>query len=173
MVIGVIYEIIRNGVTMAGVELFEKCLGNLLLLVAELRYKAIGLNLSVISHLIEVEVRKDRLDGIELVRTDGWLSGLTVFGVDVDVDPIIPDPFLGGRRDAGMTLGDPSMTAVDVRVRKPCARNPYSGSASSSAESVVSSRPTNAEGGALLPKVPSYSGKEFDTASESKKAHDE
>lgn len=96
MVVAVVDEVIRDGMTMASVEFLEQGLGSLLLLVAELLYEAIGLNLSVISHLTEVEVREDRPDGIELVRTDGWLSWLTVFGVDVDIDPVVPDPFLGG-----------------------------------------------------------------------------
>jgi len=96
MVVAVVDEIIRDGMTVAGVELLEEGLGGLLLLVAKLLDEAVGLNLSVISHLTEVEVRKDRLDGIELVRTDWWLSWLTVLGVNVDVNPVIPNPFLGG-----------------------------------------------------------------------------
>ena len=94
MVVAVVDEIIRDGMSVAGVELLEEGLGGLLLLVAKLLDEAVGLNLSVISHLTEVEVRKDRLDGIELVRTDWWLSWLTVLGVNVDVNPVIPDPFL-------------------------------------------------------------------------------
>jgi hypothetical protein len=96
MVVAVVDEIIRDGMTVAGVEFLEEGLGGLRLLVAKLLDEAVGLNLSVISHLTEVEVRKDRLDGIELVRTDWCLSWLTVLGVNVDVNPGVPDPFLGG-----------------------------------------------------------------------------
>jgi len=96
MVVAVIDEVVGDGVTVAVIELLEEGLGGLLLLVAKLLDEAVGLNLSVISHLTEVEVRKDRLDGIELVRTDWWLSWLTVLGVNVDVNPVVPDPLLGG-----------------------------------------------------------------------------
>ena len=58
MVVAVVDEIIRDGMPVAGVELLEEGLGGLLLLVAKLLDEAVGLNLSVISHLTEVEVRK-------------------------------------------------------------------------------------------------------------------
>ena len=58
MVVAVVDEVIRDGMSVAGVEFLEEGLGGLLLLVAKLLDEAVGLNLSVISHLTEVEVRK-------------------------------------------------------------------------------------------------------------------
>ena len=54
VVVAVVNEVIGNGMPILCVELFEKCLGNLLLLVAELLDEAISLNFSIVTHLAEV-----------------------------------------------------------------------------------------------------------------------
>ena len=94
MVIGVIYEIIRDGVTMAGVELLEECLGCFLLLEAELIDEAICLDFPKTAYLTKVKVRGDRLDGVQLIRTYRILSGLTIRCADGDIDSVITEPGL-------------------------------------------------------------------------------
>lgn len=92
MVVGVIDEVIRDGVTMAGVELLEECLGCFLLLEAELLDETISLNLTKPAHLTQVKVRGDGLDGIELIGADGCLPRCPIRGMDGDINPVIPDP---------------------------------------------------------------------------------
>jgi len=171
MVVAVVNDVIGNGMPVLCVELFEKCLGHLLTLEAELLDEAVGLDLPVIGHLTQVEIGANRPDGIELVGTDGWLSGLTVFGVDIDSEPIVADPFLGRHRDTGMSLCHTGVAAVDIRVRKPSSRNPHGGSASSGSERVVGSRPPNAERRALLPDVPTNTRQDLNATSEAEESH--
>lgn len=171
VVVAVVDEVIGNHVPVLCVELFEKCLGHLLPLEAELLDEAVGLDFPVLGHLAQVEVGADGLDGIELVGADGWFSGLTVFGVDVDSKPIVADPFLGRHRDTGMSLCHTGMAAVDIGVGEPSTGNPHSGSASSSSNSVVGSRPTNAQRRALLPEVPADTGQDLNATSEAEESH--
>ena len=110
---------------------------------------------------------------INLILADGRLIFLPIGDVKGLIHHVRVDPILGGYRYASMALGDPGVTAVDIGVGESCPGNAHGGSASSSAHGVVGSPPPNTQGGALLPKVPSNSRKEFDTASESKKAHGE
>jgi len=70
-----------------------------------------------------------------------------------------------------MTLGDPSMTAVEIGVGESRTRDTYGGAATGCPKGIVSTTRANAQGGALLPKVPTNPGEEFDAAPESKKAH--
>jgi hypothetical protein len=133
--------------------------------------EAVGLDFPVLGHLAQVEVGTDGLDGIELVGTDGWFSGLTVFCVDVDSEPIVADPFLGRHRDTSMSLCHTGMAAVDIGVGEPSSRNPHSGSASSGSESVVGSRPTNAQRRALLADVPTDTGQNLNATSKAEESH--
>ena len=70
-----------------------------------------------------------------------------------------------------MTLGDPSMTAVDIRIRKSGTRDANGGATTGCPEGVVGSPTPDAEGGTLLPKVPTNTREEFDRSPESKKSH--
>ena len=84
------------------------------------------------------------------------------------VDPVIPDPFLGGFGNTRVTGLNSLMTAMDIGVRETRAGDPCSKSASGSPKGVMGS---DAEGGALGAKVPANPGEEFDAASESEEAH--
>jgi hypothetical protein len=92
MVVAVIDEVVGDGVSMLGIEMLEKGLGCLLLLVAELFDEALCLNFPKTAYLAQVEVRCDRLDGVELIGTNGSLSRLTIRCADGDIDPVVPDP---------------------------------------------------------------------------------
>ena len=92
MVVAVIDEVVGDGMAMLGVELLEQGLGGFLLLVAELFDETLGLNIPETAHLAQVEVGCDRLDGVELIGTNGSLSRLTIRCADGDIDPVVPNP---------------------------------------------------------------------------------
>ena len=70
-----------------------------------------------------------------------------------------------------MTLGYPSVTAVDVGVGESCPGNTGRKSTTRGSHGVVGSPPPNAQGGALLPEVPTNPWEELDAAVEAEEAH--
>ena len=95
MIVAVIDEIIRDGVTMAGVELLEELFGDFLLLFLDLPDKAVGLLGSQRMKVVTVEV--DVLEVaqfIDLILADRGLILLSVGDVEglihhVGVNPIL------------------------------------------------------------------------------------
>jgi len=108
---------------------------------------------------------------IDLILANGWLILSPVGDVKGLIHHVGANPFLGGGRYASMTLGDPSMTAVDICVGESGAGDANGGATTGCPEGIMGSPPTNAQGRALLPKVPTNSGEEFDRSPESKKSH--
>ena len=139
MVVGVINEVIRDGMAMLGVELLHEGLGCLFLLEAELVDEALCLDFSEAADLAEVKVRGDGLDGVELIVTDSCFSRLAVGSVDGDMDPVIPHPFLGRFGNTWVSGCNSLMTAMDVGVGEPGARNPCREPAAGATEGVVRS----------------------------------
>ncbi len=70
-----------------------------------------------------------------------------------------------------MTLGYPSVTAVDVGVRETCPGNTGRKSTARGSHGVVGSPPPNAQGGALLPEVPTDPREKLDAATEAEETH--
>lgn len=162
MVVGVIDEVIRDGMAMLGVELLHEGLGCLFLLEAELVDEALCLDFPEAAYLAEVKVRGDGLDGVELIGADSCFFRLAVGSVDGDMDPVIPHPFLGRFGNTWVSGCNSLMTAMDVGVGEPGARNPCRGPAAGATEGVVRSPTPDTQGGALGTKVPTNSGEEFD-----------
>jgi len=63
------------------------------------------------------------------------------------------------------------MCPVDVGVGKTRPGDANRSSTARGSDGVMGSSTTNAQGGALLPKVPSNPGEEFDAAAETEEAH--
>jgi len=74
---------------------------------------------------------------------------LAIGGMEGHVDPVIPDPLLGGFGNTRVSGGNSLMTAMDICIRKSGARNAGRESAAGTAEGVVGSPTPDAEGGAL------------------------
>ena len=70
-----------------------------------------------------------------------------------------------------MALGNTPVTAVDVGVGEASTGNTYSGAAPRGSKCVMSSPSPDAQGGALLPEVPTDTGEEFYRSSKAKEAH--
>jgi hypothetical protein len=172
MVVAVVDEVIRDGVAVAGVELLHEGLGNLLLLFLDLLDEIGGLVGTEGMDVVTVEV--DVLEVtqlINLILADGRLILLSIGDMKGLIHHVGVHPILRGCRYASMALGDPRMTAMDIGIGESRAGDPYGGPAAGSTKGVVSPTRANTEGCALLPKVPTNSGEEFDAASETKKTH--
>jgi len=70
-----------------------------------------------------------------------------------------------------MTLGYTRVTAVDVGVGESCPGNTSRKSTTRGSHGVVGSPPPNAQGGALLPKVPMNPREKLDAATEAEETH--
>lgn len=70
-----------------------------------------------------------------------------------------------------MTLGYPSVTAVDVGVGESCPGNTGRKSTTRGSHGVVGSPPPNTQGGTLHPEVPTDPREELDAAAESEETH--
>ena len=172
MVVTVIDEVNGHGVAVIGIELFEKRLGGLLLLFLDLLDEIGSLVGTKGMNVVPVEVDVLKVAQlINLILADGRLILLPIRDVKGLIYHVRTDPILRGCRYASMTLGEPSMTAVDIGVGKSRTRDTYGGAAAGCPKGVVSTTRPNAQGCALLPKVPANPGEEFDAAPESKKSH--
>jgi hypothetical protein len=87
------------------------------------------------------------------------------------VDPVIPDPILGGFGNTRVSGGHSLVTAVDICVGESGAGDANGGATTGCPEGVVGSPTPDAEGGTLGSKVPTNSGEEFDRSSKTKKTH--
>ncbi len=70
-----------------------------------------------------------------------------------------------------MTLGYTRVTAMDVGVGESCPGNAGRESTTRGSHGVVGSPPPNAQGGALLPEVPTDPREEIDAAAEAEETH--
>jgi len=70
-----------------------------------------------------------------------------------------------------VTLGDSSMTAVDIGVRQSRPGNADCRSTPSCPKGVPRAPPSDAQGGALFPEIQTNPGEDFEAASESEEAH--
>ena len=171
MVVAVVDEVIWDCVPVIRVELLEEGLGSVLLLLLKLLNEIVSLHLTEATHLAQVKVMGNGLEDVLLIGTDGCLSWLTIRSVDGGIDPIVPNPLLRRHWDAGMTLRNTRMTALDIGVRESCAWDASCGSASRCTNGVVSPSATDTQGGALLPDVPTDTREEFNAAAKTKEAH--
>ena len=172
MVVAVVDEVIRDRVAVAGVELLKQGLGDLLLLFLDLLDEIGSLVGTKGMNVVPVEVDVLKVAQlINLILADGRLILLPIRDVKGLIYHVRADPILRGCRYASMTLGEPSMTAVDIGVGESRTRDTYGGAATGCPKGVVSTTRPNAQGCALLPKVPTNPGEEFDAAPESKKSH--
>lgn len=164
MVVAVVDDVVWYCcMTELGIKLLEQGLGCLLLLVAELLDEAVGLLGSKGMNVVSVEV--DVLEVtqfINLILADGRLILLPIGDVKGLIHHVGVNPILRGYRDAGMTLGYPFVTAMDVGVGEAGAGDANCGAATRGSDGVLSSPDPETEGGALLADIPTNTGEEFD-----------
>jgi len=173
MVVAVVDEVIRDRVAVAGVELLKQGLGDLLLLFLDLLDEIGSLVGTKGMNVVPVEVDVLKVAQlINLILADGRLILLPIRDVKGLIYHVRADPILRGCRYASMTLGDPSMTAVDIGVGESRAGDSYGGPTPSCPHGVVGSPAPKAEGGALLPDIPANTGEEFDRSPEPKESHE-
>jgi len=108
---------------------------------------------------------------IDLILTDGWLILSPVGDVKGLIDHVGVNPCLRGLRNSRMMGSNSGMTAMDVGVGEACPGDAHGGATPGCPKCVVSPTRADTQGGALLTKVPTNSGEEFDRTLESKKAH--
>jgi len=172
MVVAVINKGIRDRVAMASVELLKQGLGDLLLLFLDLLDEVGSLVGTEGMNVVPVEVDVLKVAQlINLILADGRLILLPIRDVKGLIHHVGVNPILRGCRYTSMTLGDPSMTALNVGVGEPGARDTNGGAATGCPESIMGSSPTNAQRRALLPKVPTNPGEEFDATAKAEETH--
>ena len=172
VVVAVVDEVIRDGMTMGCVEALQQGLGDFFLMYLDLLDEAVGLLGTEGMNVVPVEVDVLQVGQlINLILTDGRLILLPVGDVKGLIDHVGVNPCLRGLWDSGVMGSNSDMTAMDVGVGEACPGDAHGGPTPSCPDGVVSSTRTDAQGGTLLPKVPTNSGEEFDAASESEEAH--
>ncbi len=149
VIVAVVDEVIRDGMAVAGVEFLEQGLGDFPLLEPDLADEVICLRFPKVFELRKVQVGEKASDGINLIGSYGGFPGLAIGGMEGHVDPVIPDPLLGGFGNMRVSGGNPLMTAMDIRIRKSGTGNAGRESATGTAEGVVGSPTPDAEGGTL------------------------
>jgi len=118
MVVAVVNKIVRHSMAVLSVELLEQSLGHFLLVFLDLNNEAAGLLEAKRMDVVPVEIDVlEAIDFVDLILTNRSLIFLLVRYVDRLVHHVGLNPILGGQRDAGVTLGDSSMTDVDIGVR--------------------------------------------------------
>ena len=172
MVVAVIDEVIRDGMTMGCVEALEQGLGDLFLMYLDLLDEAVGLLGTEGMNVVTVEIDVLQVGQlINLILTNGRLILLPVGDVKGLIDHVGVNPCLRGLRNSGVMGNNSGVAAMDVGVGEACPRDSHGGAAPGCPKGVVSPTRADAEGGALLPKVPPNSGEDLDRTPETEKTH--
>jgi len=162
VVVAVIDEGVGDGMAVIGVEALEQGLGNFLLLEPDLVEEGVGLVAAQRAQVKSLEIDPlEVLELLQLIGTDRGLVGPPVGDVEGLVDHVGSEPFLGGRRDAGMPRGDTAMSPVELGVGESGSGNAHGGTGSIAPDGVAGSRSAEAEGGAFRADVPAETGEEF------------
>ena len=165
-------EGVGDGMAVIGVEALEQGLGNFLLLEPDLVEEGVGLVAAKRAQVESLEIDPlEVLELLQLIGTNRGLVGPPVGDVEGLVDHVGSEPFLGGRRVAGMTRGDTAVSPMELGVGESCSGNAHGGTGSVAPDGVAGSRSAEAEGGAFRADVPAETGEEFDRFSESEGAH--
>ena len=117
VVVAVVNEILRNGVAVIGVEFLEQRLGDLPLLLPDLLQEMIGLVTAKDREVVAFKIDMLQVaELLKLIRAHRRFSGSPIRNVKGPINRVGLYPSLGGNGDLRMPLGDPPVTAVDLRV---------------------------------------------------------
>ena len=172
VVVAVVNEVLRNGMAVIGVEFLEHRLGDLPLLLPDLLQEMIGLVTAKNREVVALKIDMLQVaELLKLIRADRRFPGCPIRNVKGPINRVGLYPRLGGNGDVRMPLGNPPVTAMDLRVGETRAGDADRGPTPGCAESVMGSPPADAQRGVVFSEVPTNAGKDLYRSSETEKPH--